>query len=94
MNVELECAYCGYKWDKTAYNKSSIESEKCPHCGDTNLKVRDANVAKIDAYKGCPPFPPKRGEPDWSFRGADFAFAGADDAMDAIRSMAVASWGF
>lgn len=84
MTVELECTYCGHKWEKTVYNKQSIENEKCPHCGDSTLKVRDASTSKIDAYKGSPPFPPKR-DTDWTFKkddglvfGIDFAFPGAD----------------
>ena len=86
MTVELECMYCAHRWEKTVYNKQSIEAEVCPRCGDSSLKVRDATTSKIDAYKGCPPFPPKKKEPpDWTFMGADHAFQGLDDQMDAIR---------
>jgi len=59
MEVEIECLYCGHKWTKTVFNKAFLDTEKCPDCRDTNLKIRDIATAKIDAYKGCPPFPQK-----------------------------------
>lgn len=66
MIVQLECCYCGYKWEKIVYNKQSVEDEKCPKCSDTSLIVRDA-TAKIDPYKGCPSFPDKIRGKDWVF---------------------------
>jgi hypothetical protein len=73
--------YCGHKWDKVVYNKQSIEDEKC-RCGDSNLKVRDLSVAKIDAYKGCPPFPPKKVDlNDWNYIGVDHAYIPTDYAF-------------
>jgi hypothetical protein len=72
--VELECMYCGHKWEQTVYNKQTVENSWCPKCKDSNLKVRDLAAAKIDTYAGSPPFPPKpekKGPPDWSF-GMDF----------------------
>jgi 5-methylcytosine-specific restriction endonuclease McrA len=59
MKLEFECTYCGHKWNKTAYDKQSVEDEKCPKCKDLTLKVRDVQVSKIDYYQGSPPFPAK-----------------------------------
>lgn len=59
MTLDLECMYCGHKWEKTAYDRRSIESATCPKCKDSNLKVRDRDTSKVDYYKGSPPFPPK-----------------------------------
>jgi len=88
MKIELECTYCGKKWEATAYNKQMIEAMSCSKCGDSNLKVRDRAVSKIDTYttkettvskvdyyQGCPPFPPKKLEPDWTYMGMDYGFA-------------------
>lgn len=79
MTVELECMYCGHKWEQVVYNKQTVENATCPKCKDSNLKVRDIAAAKIDTYVGSPPFPPKpekKVPPDWSF-GMDF---GNEDA--------------
>lgn len=84
MTVELECMYCGHKWEQTVYNKQTVENACCPKCKDSNLKIRDASAAKIDTYKGSPPFPPKpekKEPPDWTFMGADFF----NTEFDAIR---------
>lgn len=90
MNLIIECTYCGHKWEKPVYNKQSIEEEKCVRCGDSNLKVRDASVSKIDAYKGCPAFPPKKiNLNDWNMVGVDYAFQGMEDSIDAIRAQIV-----
>jgi hypothetical protein len=79
MNIGLECTYCGHKWEVTAYSKASIESMVCTKCKDSHLKVRDLATSKIDAYKGCPPFPEKKitlDSPMWKdFIGVDFGFA-------------------
>jgi NAD-dependent SIR2 family protein deacetylase len=89
MRVELECTYCGHKWEKTAYNKESIESEVCPHCKDSTLKVRDLSTSKVDYYKGSPPFP-TRGN-DWTFMGSGYPFAETEKAIEAIRSQILRS---
>lgn len=72
MKVQLECMYCGHKWVEEVYNKSSIDSKTCTkgNCGDSNLIVRDLNASKIDAYKGCPPFPEPKKRTGW-FMGMD-----------------------
>lgn len=57
MLIRFTCTYCGHKWDDKIFIQSHIESQVCPKCGDENLKVKDANKDKIDAYKDCPPFP-------------------------------------
>lgn len=86
MKVQLECMYCGNKWDKIAHTKQSIESETCPKCNDSSLKVRDHQASKIDTYKGCPPFlPKKREDPDWTFMGMDLAF-GVDRCVSFVRN--------
>jgi hypothetical protein len=77
MTVELECTYCGHKWEKMVYNKQTVESERCPHCNDSNLKVRDASVSKVDTYAGSPPFPPKN-DADWNFMKVDGLVVGID----------------
>ncbi len=75
MKLELECMYCGHKWEKEAYNRQSVDAEICPRCKDSSLKVRDFNAARIDSYKGCPPFPPKKKDmSDWVFTGTDYAY--------------------
>lgn len=71
MDIELECTYCGHKWEKTIYNKSSIESERCPKCKDASLKVRDLAKTKVDYYKGSPPFPPGKDD-DWNRGGGSW----------------------
>lgn len=60
MRILFECTYCGNRWEDEVWNQSRIESTRCPKCGDKKLKVKDANTAKIDTYKGCPPFPEKK----------------------------------
>lgn len=59
MIVELECTYCGKKWQIQSVNQAQIESSKCIKCGDSSLKIRDASKSKIDYYEGCPAFPDK-----------------------------------
>lgn len=58
MYVELECTYCGFKWEESVSTKAEIDEMACIHgnCGDTNLKVRDVARTKIDYYQGSPPF--------------------------------------
>jgi transcription elongation factor Elf1 len=86
MKIELECTYCGKKWEATVYNKQMIEAMSCSKCGDSNLKVRDLAVAKIDTYstkenavskvdyyQGCPPFPEKKRTQDWGEMYDDYA---------------------
>lgn len=74
MRVSIECMYCGHKWEKMAYNKQSIEDEKCPKCNDSTLKVKDLEASKIDYYQGSPPFPPKE-EKGWTYTGIDYGYA-------------------
>jgi hypothetical protein len=56
MDVQLECRYCGYIWEKTVYNRSTVEKEACLKCKDTNLNVRDLAKTKVNTYAGSPPF--------------------------------------
>lgn len=57
MYVELECVYCGFKWEENVSSKQEIEEMLCikGDCKDSNLKVRDVR-AKVDYYQGSPPF--------------------------------------
>jgi transcription elongation factor Elf1 len=64
VNILFECTYCGHRWEEEIWNQSRIESTKCSKCGDSKLKAKDAAVAKIDGYKGCPPFPEKKEKDD------------------------------
>ena len=64
MILMLECHNCGFKWEKNVYMRASLDSECCPKCKDTKLKVRDKEEHTIDAYKGCPPFEEDRNAPE------------------------------
>lgn len=61
MTLDLECTYCGFKWQKEVYAYQTTDQLKCENgnCKDSNLKIRDLSKTKIDTYKGCPPFPKK-----------------------------------
>lgn len=63
--VELECMYCGNKWQRLCRSKEEIEAQKCNNCGDSTLKVRDASTAKMNYYAGSKPFPEKSKEVNW-----------------------------
>jgi uncharacterized Zn finger protein len=52
----ITCTYCGDDWGTFHVTKEKL---KCYKCGDINVKIQDLKSAKIDAYKGCPPFPEK-----------------------------------
>jgi hypothetical protein len=56
-NVELECTYCGAKWEDYVTSKADVERKICAKkgCGCSTLVVRDL-AKKIDYYQGCPPF--------------------------------------
>ena len=64
MQIELTCQYCNFKDIKDVYNPESLKNECCRKCGDRNVELRDLSATKIDAYKGCPPFPPKEVKKD------------------------------
>lgn len=55
MRIELECTYCGRKWEMEIYNRLQVQGVKCK-CGHTKLRSKDM-AGKVDYYKGCPPFP-------------------------------------
>jgi DNA-directed RNA polymerase subunit RPC12/RpoP len=79
MDIGLECTYCGHKWEKTFYNKHSIEAERCPRCKDASLKVKDLAKTKVDYYQDSPPFPPKKDDDGgWSNGGAWLSVNGLD----------------
>ena len=59
MEIEFTCLYCDHKFIKTYYSSSDVSLEKCPKCGDKNLKAKDVKKDKIDTYDGSPPFPEK-----------------------------------
>lgn len=56
MIVELTCKYCGKKWERHVYTKSTLSRERCTRCGDRNLTAKDVDNSKIDYYQGSPPF--------------------------------------
>ena len=68
MRIQLECHYCGHKWEDTVFNKSAIEGMRCRNgnCNDSNLTVRDL-AAKVDYYQGCPPFPVKEDKFNYNY---------------------------
>ncbi len=65
MILEIECLYCGYKWERNVYMRTSMDNEKCLKCKDSHLKVRDMNDVKVNYYLGSPDFPSdKPDDPD------------------------------
>jgi hypothetical protein len=79
MILALECLYCGHKWEKNAYNAISLESERCPRCKDSNLKVKELSKSKVDYYVGCPPFPKKEEDSGWPWGMGGFIDPGSVD---------------
>ena len=59
MKIDLECTYCGLKWQMEAQSRTEIELLYCLVCKDISLKVRDHSKSGIDYYAGSPPFAPK-----------------------------------
>ena len=59
IEIQLECTYCGNKWNATAWSKVEIDSMICSKCKDSRLVVRD-RTSKVDYYQGSPPFPEKK----------------------------------
>jgi len=59
LEIQIECTYCGNKWNATSWSKTEIDSMICPKCKDSRLIVRD-RTSKVDYYQGSPPFPPKK----------------------------------
>lgn len=51
----MSCRYCGHQWRKEMHSSDDID-EKCFKCGDKNLDAKELSKARIDSYKGCPPF--------------------------------------
>lgn len=45
---EAECLYCGFRFVLNIYSKEQLKLEKCRKCGDTNLKLKEAE--SIDSY--------------------------------------------
>jgi hypothetical protein len=58
---ELTCQYCGNSWQHLGMPKEEI---RCFTCNDSNIRVRNLSVDKIDYYKGSPPFDE---EQNWNF---------------------------
>jgi len=57
MKFNCECMYCGHKWENEIFVADYVNTQVCPKCGDSNLKIKDAKADKVDYYEGCPPFP-------------------------------------
>lgn len=60
MVVEMECTYCGQKWQETTMNPTSLVNTRCSKCGDKTIRMKDVTKTKVDYYQGCPPFPAKK----------------------------------
>lgn len=58
--LELECKYCGAKFNKNVYSYNSLEYEKCFKCGSSDFMYKDLNKDKIDYYQGAPAFPQEK----------------------------------
>lgn len=63
MRIQLTCTYCGHDW-RLDLHSYSPNSDKCPRCGDKNLRKKDLERSTIDYYQGSPPFPGEEDETD------------------------------
>ena len=52
----LECTYCGVQWGCMV---SGVADLRCSRCGDTNVRARPRETARLDTYVGCPAFETK-----------------------------------
>lgn len=59
MIIEMECEYCGNKWEAGAIELADIGRPICLKCGDKNIKLKDASKSKVDYYQGSPAFSKK-----------------------------------
>lgn len=66
MEIHCECIYCGYTWNVMVTSRDEPPT-MCAKtgCRDRNIKYVEWAKIKIDAYKGCPPFPPKSNYGNW-----------------------------
>jgi predicted RNA-binding Zn-ribbon protein involved in translation (DUF1610 family) len=53
-NITYECEYCGNKWKKEDHYSNWLSSrdaeDKCPKCGDKNVKVNKHTNETKDAF--------------------------------------------
>ena len=54
MLFQLECKYCGAKWERQLYTSNA--KANCYKCGDSNVKFKELAQHKVDYYKGTPAF--------------------------------------
>lgn len=59
---EFICLYCGFTW-KLAYTPTNLVCDKCK---DTNIKVVDLQVERVNYYAGCPDFPDDYWKKNWN----------------------------
>lgn len=62
---EFICKYCNYSWEVNYIPQQDIY---CAVCNDKNIRVRDVSE-RVDAYKGCPPFPEDDSFDAWELMG-------------------------
>lgn len=56
--INIECKYCGNKWEKIIWGNPSSDGLKCEVCGEgQNFFFREIKTSNIDYYDGSPPFP-------------------------------------
>lgn len=79
MRIDLECIYCGLKWQMEVQSRPEIELLSCSTCQDTSLKVRDYAKSTINYYAGSPAFAPKEVPVKFSyFKPSDDHYMGFD----------------
>lgn len=55
MPFDLECLYCGKKWQENYFTKYNYP--RCSVCKDKNIKIKEIrDHEKVDYYEGCPPY--------------------------------------
>lgn len=50
MYLDLECTYCGKKWQERFYYKESVRDARCPVCKDKNLKIKEVKPEDRDPF--------------------------------------------
>jgi len=50
MRFNLECQYCGKKWEESFFYRDSVKEIKCKTCGDKNIKVKEYKPDDTDPF--------------------------------------------
>jgi Zn finger protein HypA/HybF involved in hydrogenase expression len=50
MTLEMECQYCGKKWEETVYYRPNSNNIRCPTCKDRNIKIKERDETKGDVF--------------------------------------------